>query len=83
MRPVRALARLQAGWIDIGNSRFLASSDLSGETPVVEGIEGALLDASEARHAMTFLERGVTLAYLFGRKGGPSADERVRTAPSR
>ena len=79
----RALARLQAGWIDIGNSRFLASSDLSGETPVVEGIEGALLDASEARHTMTFLERGVTLAYLFGRKGGPSADERVRTAPSR
>jgi len=79
----RALARLQAGWIDIGNSRFLASSDLSGETPVVEGIEGALLDVSEARHAMTFLERGVTLAYLFGRKGGPSADERVRTAPSR
>ena len=79
----RALMRAQGGWIDITNSRFLASSDLSGETPVVEGIEGALLDASEARHAMTFLEKGVTVAYLFGRKGRPAADERVRTTPGR
>ena len=47
------------------------------------GIEGALLDASEARHAMTFLEKGVTVAYLFGRKGRPASDERVRTTPGR
>jgi len=74
----RALGRVQAGWINMGNSDFLASSDLSGETPVVEGVEGALLDASYARHAMTFLEKGVTIAYLFGRSEKPMADERVR-----
>lgn len=79
----RALGRVQAGWIQIGNGKFLASRDLSGETPVVEGPQAALLDASTARHAMGFLEKGVTLAYLFGRKGGPVADERVRTAPAR
>lgn len=79
----RALFRAQGGWIDITNSRFLASSDLSGETPVVEGVDGALLDASQARHAMTFLEKGITVAYLFGRKDRPATDERVRTTPVR
>ena len=79
----RALARAQGGWIDITGSRFLASSDLSGETPVVEGPAAALLDASTARHSMTFLEKGVTLAYLFGRTGRPGSDERVRTTPAR
>lgn len=79
----RVLGRFQAGWIQIGNGRFLASSDLSGETPIVEGSEGALLDASTSRHAMTFLERGITLAYMFGKKGNAGADERIRTAPSR
>ena len=79
----RILARAQGGWINIGGGKFLASSDLSGETPVTEGAEAALLDASSSRHAMTFLERGITVAYLFGRKGGPAADERIRIAPSR
>lgn len=79
----RALARVQGGWISIGNGNFLASSDLSGETPVVEGPQAILLDASSARHAMTFLERGITLAYVFGRKGKPAADERIRIAPGR
>ena len=79
----RALARVQAGWIDIPDSRFLASSDLSGETPLVEGVEAYLLDASRARHSMTFLEKGVTVAYLFGRKGRPASDERVKTTPGR
>ena len=74
---------MQGGFLSVGNSRFLASSDLSGETPVVEGPAAQLLDASYARHAMTFLERGVTLAYLFGRRGHAQADERVRIAPSR
>lgn len=80
---LRALARVQGGFLSVGNSRFLASSDLSGETPVVEGPAAQQLDASYARHAMTFLERGVTLAYLFGRRGHAQADERVRIAPSR
>lgn len=79
----RVLARVQGGWINIGNGKFLASSDLSGETPVVEGAEAALLDASSARHAMAFLERGITVAYHFGRKGGTGTDERIRIAPSR
>lgn len=80
---LRALARVQAGGLSVGNSRFLASSDLSGETPVITGPEADLLDASRARHAMTFLERGVTLAYAFGRKGNASTDERIRISPSR
>lgn len=79
----RMLARVQAGWMDIGRSNFLASSDLSGETPVVEGAAASLLDASFARHSMAFLERGITLAYHFGRSGKPGSDERVRTTPSR
>ncbi|MCH1582058.1 MAG: hypothetical protein L7S63_02990 [Flavobacteriales bacterium] len=79
----RVLARLQAGWLNIGNSNFLASSDLSGETPGVDGVAGALLDASSARHAMTFIERGITVAYHFGRSGRPAADERIRTSPVR
>ena len=79
----RMLARIQAGWLDIGRSNFLASSDLSGETPVTEGPAGALLDASSARHSMSFLERGITLAYHFGRSGKPGADERIRTTTSR
>lgn len=77
----RLLARAQAGYISIANGKFLASSDLSGETPVLEGAQAALLDASTSRHAMTFLEKGVTIAYLFGRKGRPGADERIRIAP--
>ena len=79
----RFLGRFQAGWIQIGKGRFLASSDLSGETPVVEGAQAALLDASTSRHAMTFLERGITLAYMFGRKGNAGADERIRINPGR
>jgi len=79
----RVLGRFQAGWIQIGNGRFLASRDLSGETPVVEGAEAALLDASTSRHAMTFLERGITVAYMFGKKGTAGADERIRVGPSR
>jgi len=79
----RALARAQGGGLSVGNSRFLASSDLSGETPVVEGLAAAQLDASRARHAMTFLERGVTLAYTFGRRGTAGTDERVRISPGR
>jgi len=79
----RALARVQAGWLEIGNSRFLASADRSGETPVVIGPEAALIDASRARHAMAFLEKGVTVAFLFGRNRRPGVDERIRTAPSR
>lgn len=79
----RALARIQAGWLEIGNSRYLASNDLSGETPVVTGLEANLLDASRAHHAMAFLEKGITLACLFGKKSRPAADERVRTSPSR
>ncbi len=79
----RTLARIQSGWLEIGNSRFLASSDRSGETPVVSGPEATLLDASRARHAMAFLEKGMTVAFLFGRNGRPGVDERIRTAPSR
>ena len=79
----RALARIQTGWLEIGDSRFLASVDLSGETPLVSGPEAALLDASRARHAMAFLEKGATVAFLFGRNNRPSIDERIRTAPSR
>jgi len=79
----RMLARIHAGWLDIGRSNFLASNDLSGETPVVEGAAAALLDASSVRHSMAFLERGITVAYHFGRSGKPGADERIRTAPSR
>jgi hypothetical protein len=80
---LRVMARAQAGGLNISNSRFLASNDLSGETPITVGAEADLLDASYARHAMTFLEKGVTLAYTFGRKGGKAADERIRIAPSR
>ena len=79
----RALARLQGGGLSLGDSRFLASKDLSGETPVVEGAAAAQLDASRARHAMAFLEQGVTLAYHFGRRGAAGTDERIRIAPSR
>jgi len=79
----RAMGRIQAGGINISNSRFLASRDLSGETPIAEGTEALLLDASSARHAMTFLEKGVTLAYTFGRKGGTGSDERIQISPSR
>lgn len=32
---------------------------------------------------MTFLEKGVTLAYTFGRKGGTGSDERIQISPSR
>lgn len=80
---IRAMARLHAGGLNISHSRFLASSDLSGETPITEGAAAALLDASSARHAMTFIEKGITLAYTFGRKGGTGADERIRIAPVR
>ena len=79
----RALARIQSGWLEIGDSRFLNSVDRSGENPAVSGPEAALLDASRARHAMPFLEKGVTIAFLFGRKGQFGVDERIRTAPSR
>ena len=82
-RRFRVLGRVQGGWINIGNGRFLASSDLSGETPITEGAEAALLDASSSRHAMAFLERGVTVAFMFGRGGGTGADERIRIAPGR
>ena len=77
-------ARQSPSWLaGYREEHFLASSDLSGETPVTEGAAGALLDASSARHSMSFLERGITLAYHFGRSGKPGADERIRTTTSR